>query len=592
MFYEITRSLFLGNYQEAEKLILMNLATEKSKKNKIKLDLLYAEFLTKKGKFEKALEIVLCYLPTINMNSTVVYLRTIHLYMEIEWLRGNFENGLQIGLLAEKNFLKKINDSTDLKESEEEKEFGTLLNVISIIYRRKELSELALSYATRAYEFRKKFGNLQDQAFSLENLGIIAFMKGEYDNTFSYLNQALVIRNKYNNLHDKSHSYYYFGTYYLSIGNFNKAIDNFSESLILRKTVNNEQDIAETLNGIGLVYSHIGKLDTALFYFSDSLELATKNNDRLVLSDSLNYLGFIHNLKGSLDLALTCFEQSYKLGKEFKSPREICLALNNLGELYRLKGSYDLSLTFFNNALLEIQDENLQLKAQILFNRLQLFSIQNIDISSTLSEIQLFSSIYPENKFLNYIVSLGEAMLFKEKNRLGYLVKAQDILNSIAPNDDIAGFKYTLLRLEILAELQIFELQMNQSSIILQNLDSTIDKLQNLALNQHLFPTYIETIIIKSKLSLITENSKQAEIYLDEAYNLASNYNLIGLLPLIESERNNLKTLITKWELLFGNNSNLKQKIENSQISDYIIKLKNIKIPHAINRSNSEKHDD
>ena len=180
-----------------------------------------------------------------------------------------------------------------------------------------------------------------------------------------------------------------------------------------------------------------------------------------------------------------------------------------------------------------------------------------------------------ENKLLFYYYDLSRALILKNKNRLNSLVEAQEILKRLIREDiPHAGLKQ--IAIINLADLMIKELAINQSEEIFSELNNLIDKLYTHGKEQLIYHMIIESLILKSKITLIEGNLKQAERLLVQASIMAEEKNLTYLVNKTNDEYNAFRKQITHWSELIESNTPLIEKIKLAEIQNYIGDLQKI----------------
>ncbi len=173
-----------------------------------------------------------------------------------------------------------------------------------------------------------------------------------------YFEESLcVIRKIYGDNHpDVALSLNNIGGVYDLKGEYNKALGYFEESLGIYKFIygNNHQDVAMTLNNIGGVYDLKGEYDMALDYYQESLCVIKKiyGNDHPWVAFILNNIGGIYGANGKYDEALDCYKESLHIKSVCVGTHpSVATYLNNMGIIYRKKGDYKEALDHYEKSL-------------------------------------------------------------------------------------------------------------------------------------------------------------------------------------------------------------------------------------------------
>ncbi len=134
------------------------------------------------------------------------------------------------------------------------------------------------------------------------------------------------------------------GVVYSMQGDYAKALDNFLKSLEIREKLNNKIDIAKALNNLGIVYKNEENYQKSLEYYLKSLKIKEDIGDKLGLAKAYNNIGEVYQLQKKYDESLQYHEKSLKLEKELGYKRGIASSLSNMAEIYKVKKEYKKSL--------------------------------------------------------------------------------------------------------------------------------------------------------------------------------------------------------------------------------------------------------
>ena len=166
-------------------------------------------------------------------------------------------------------------------------------------------------------------------------------------------------------------------------------------------------------------------------------------------------------------------------------------------------------------------------------------------------------------------------MIQKNKNRLSNIVEAQEIFKRVIREDiPHAGLKQ--IAINNLADLMVKELAINQDPELFAELNNLVDKLYTHGKEQRTFHIIIESLILKSKITLIEGNLKQAERLLVQASIMSEEKNLTYLVKKTEREYKEFRAQVTRWADLIENNTPLIDKIKLAEIQNYIGDLQKI----------------
>lgn len=139
-------------------------------------------------------------------------------------------------------------------------------------------------------------------------------------------------------------------------GDYQKALASTQRALVLRRKIGDRRSIALSLNNLGLVYQDSGQFKLALDAFEQALRIRREIGDLVGVSISLNNLGTVAQDQRDDNRALQLFREAYEVAKETGDRNRIALVLTNLGETYNRLGDPTKAIHYLKQAE-EIADE-------------------------------------------------------------------------------------------------------------------------------------------------------------------------------------------------------------------------------------------
>ncbi len=139
-------------------------------------------------------------------------------------------------------------------------------------------------------------------------------------------------------------------------GDYQKALASTQRALVLRRKIGDRRSIALSLNNLGLVYQDSGQFKLALDAFEQALRIRREIGDLVGVSISLNNLGTVAQDQRDDARALQLFLEAYEVAKETGDRNRIALVLTNLGETYNRLGDPTKAIHYLKQAE-EIADE-------------------------------------------------------------------------------------------------------------------------------------------------------------------------------------------------------------------------------------------
>lgn len=139
-------------------------------------------------------------------------------------------------------------------------------------------------------------------------------------------------------------------------GDYNRALEYTQRALTVRRKLGDRRSIALSLNNLGLVYQDSGQFKLALDAFEQALRIRREIGDLVGVSISLNNLGTVAQDQRDDARALQLFLEAYEVAKETGDRNRLALVLTNLGETYNRLGDASRAIHYLKQAA-DIADE-------------------------------------------------------------------------------------------------------------------------------------------------------------------------------------------------------------------------------------------
>ncbi len=203
----------------------------------------------------------------------------------------------------------------------------------------------------------------QDIAGCYWGLGIVAFSKGQYDQSLEWHRKALEIfqRTLQSNHRHIADIRNCIGSAYESKGKFRHALESYNEALVIYQQTLGEDhhDVAMCFGNMGNSYQEEKKYSKALDCHRKALAIWQKslpaNHHRL--GSTHNNIANVYYSLGQYDLALQHYDQSLKI-KARSLPRQhpsVANTLKNIGDVYENMGQFQHAFMYLKQAA-EIYD--------------------------------------------------------------------------------------------------------------------------------------------------------------------------------------------------------------------------------------------
>jgi signal transduction histidine kinase/Tfp pilus assembly protein PilF len=211
--------------------------------------------------------------------------------------------------------------------------------------------DLALDYAQEALELSASLGLKERSARAMNNIGVIYWQKGFFQEAMDYLFEAYHVYREVGDSIGIARTHGNMGLIFADQGHYDKALEYYLVARAIYEMAGNLTGLAPVFNNIGLVYQSQGDYAEAEAYHLRSLEIKESLGDRKGIAFSLNNLGLVRQNLGDFDNALEYFNGSLAIRESLPDAREIAITVGNIGYLFLLIGETDQALPHFSRAL-------------------------------------------------------------------------------------------------------------------------------------------------------------------------------------------------------------------------------------------------
>lgn len=371
----------------------------------------------------------------------------------------------------------------------------------------------------------------------------------------------------------RSHFIREIGRLYQGKGDFNNSLLYFNEHLAICKEIGDKQSMAGTLNNIGILYYCKGDYTKASEYYTLSLPLLEEIGNKQHIALCTNNIGLISQKQGDLDRALKYFEKALKHFEKIGNNADIALALNNLGRTYNQKGELYQAQMCLERSL-ELK-EKIGDNSQICYALYSLVSvhIDNNDLNQAKYYLERLKQVdYSEDKTIDQYYRLAEAMILKKSSRSTNRAEAEKLLRQIS-NEKSDDHEVTISALLNLCDLLIEELRISGEQEVLTVVQQLTDDLIITANKQLSHSLKAETLWLKSKISLLNLNMREATHFLNQAELIAEEKGLRRLAIKISLEHDSLINQRNKWDELTQQNAPFEERINFAGLEELLFRM-------------------
>ncbi|MFW9999060.1 MAG: tetratricopeptide repeat protein [Candidatus Hermodarchaeota archaeon] len=357
------------------------------------------------------------------------------------------------------------------------------------------------------------------------------------------------------------------GLIYESKGELDTSMDHLKHSLKIGEEYGLERNIARCLNRCGFIIALKGDLDRALEYAKRGLALEEDHFNRNI-SRSYATIGTIYLYKGDLDNALDYNKQGLVIAEKLNSKRDIAGFLNNIGGIYQQKGDLFHAQEYLKRSL-EIWESITSSPWKVLDSLFHVALDMN-DLEQARQYLMRLKQIKDQgiSELSKLVYRMNKAIMLKTNLRAINRGRAEKILkHCLKETFDFDFLTFTLLNL---CDLLLIDLRITSDLEILEELQSFITQLLDIAEKSRSHLLLAETYLLQARLSLIVLNIKEARRFLTQAQQIAERHNYKLLAMKVSNEQEKLLKQLDVWEKLKESNAPLTERMKLAHIEDQI----------------------
>lgn len=284
--------------------------------------------------------------------------------------------------------------------------------------------DTTMMLALEALSLARKIGFAKGEAESLNRVGNVYRVFGNYPKAMEVFLQALKINEKINNLDGIQRNYTNIGVVYNFQEDFRQALTYSFKASQLAEQIKNKASLSTILRNLGENYFRLKLFDSAILYTQQAYNLANSVNYFRMMGSSLSMLGEIHAETGQNTLALEYYRLS--IPDLIKANSDIRLSDTFLGmaKLFEKAGQKDSALFYAKQSLsiakekgftLEVRDAGRWLTAFYRSRRMPDSALFYVDITKAAND-----SLFSQQKSRQL-----QSLAFDEKLRQQEIVAAE-----------------------------------------------------------------------------------------------------------------------------------------------------------------------
>ncbi|MEQ9300524.1 MAG: tetratricopeptide repeat protein [Cyclobacteriaceae bacterium] len=219
-------------------------------------------------------------------------------------------------------------------------------NYLGIAHRNLGNYSRAFEYYMSAYRQSAEFGQLEQQGYSLINLGNLSIYQSDFQGALAYFLDALKTAEQLGDSTMMAYCYLNLGRTHRSLGQYDEAEKQFLKTLRIRESLGDVPGIITSEADLGEVYRLKKEYEMAIKSFENSLRRAEQIGNIGAVVYSLNNLALICIDLDNLDKAEKYALESLRLARESGLQNDVRKALLSLSVVKELESDFEPALSY------------------------------------------------------------------------------------------------------------------------------------------------------------------------------------------------------------------------------------------------------
>lgn len=308
--------------------------------------------------------------------------------------------------------------------------------------------DAAVDHYERSLALYRDLDQPKGQAQCLNNLGTVAYVRGDREGAEEYFEQSLTYYRELDAKKDMADTLNNLGVLARNRGDLERGERYHEQSLALYEQVGTRQDVADALSNLGTVALNRGDLDTAEGHASRNLELArTIGYDRGV-ARGLENLGSVARRRGDWDEAIERLEESVAVFEETGERWKAASGLTELAAAHRDRGDLDTAAIHYRRLRAVARDLDDPQKVAASLHGLGTVALDRVDTDAAraYAEWSLARGLGPEDALTT---ARAHRLLGTVAREQGALTTADEQLATAHELFEDGGFGYELVLVDV-----------------------------------------------------------------------------------------------------------------------------------------------
>ena len=345
---------------------------------------------------------------------------------------------------------------------------------------RLENPELADSLYNSGIDYSEKIGDNRGEFFGYTGKGITAAMKGNYPEAIIQFTKAMEVSRKYKMKDNEASTLNNLGIVYKRLGDYPRSVELYKKSLDINFSIEDFSGISAVYDNLGILSNLMEETEQAKFYFKQSLFYNRKLHGREeFLEITYQNLAVVFRKEKSYDSALYYLMKSREvldLIEEGQHSSEYVDLYINLGRLHMDIGDLNKAEEDLNEALLLLEQKHIpDKKSSVLYSMAEI-AIKKGQLNQALT-YGLMCDSAAMNSNMNVRISASKEILSRIYEEMGlfhqsleYRKLYQSYSDSILNEQKVRDYENHKVILEVSEKDRQLKLQELELSLLESNL--------------------------------------------------------------------------------------------------------------------------
>ena len=185
----------------------------------------------------------------------------------------------------------------------------------------------------------------------LNNLGIVAFARGDCISSIDYHTQQLAVSRAFKDFFGEASSLIGLGRNSKLLGKYQEATGYYLTALNVAMKILDRKLTIASFSGLGSIQVHSGQYEQAIEYFQQQLKIANETFDNSGKAQALTDLGNVYSLVGKYEEAVDSHLNALKITHFIDNPENESKILAHLGFAFYTQKEYRAAISFYKYSL-------------------------------------------------------------------------------------------------------------------------------------------------------------------------------------------------------------------------------------------------